>query len=133
MNLPIPDLGTHTQLSRSPLTTTHNIHSTDQMSYALPTQHILPHQDYVPPMDQTVNHHEQSYSQPVSQPITSTSTSTSTESRPLFPIPGTTIDPATAFTVQGYLAAANKYAFGERKVVIHSPRVGQKSYGTEKR
>jgi hypothetical protein len=53
--------------------------------------------------------------------------------RPLFPIAGTSIDIPTSFYIQGYLSAPNRYAFGERKLVIHSPRVGQKSYGTEKR
>lgn len=52
---------------------------------------------------------------------------------PSWPIPGTTIDPSGAFLVQGYLSSPNRYSFGERKLVIHSPRVGQKSYGNEKR
>lgn len=29
--------------------------------------------------------------------------------------------------------ASSRYALGERKIVIHTPRVGQRSYGTEKR
>lgn len=32
-----------------------------------------------------------------------------------------------------YNAAPNRLAFGERKIIIMSPKVGQKSYGTEKR
>lgn len=32
-----------------------------------------------------------------------------------------------------YSAATNRLAFGERQLLIHTPRVGQKSYGTEKR
>lgn len=32
-----------------------------------------------------------------------------------------------------YMTAASRYAAGERKITIHTPRVGQKSYGTEKR
>jgi hypothetical protein len=55
------------------------------------------------------------------------------DSRPLFPIAGTTIDPPTAFHIQSYLSSPNRIAVGERKLVIHTPRVGQKSYGTEKR
>jgi hypothetical protein len=55
------------------------------------------------------------------------------EQGPLFPIPATTIDPPTAFLIQGFIASPNRYAVGERKVVIHTPRVGQKSYGHEKR
>ncbi|KAJ9096400.1 hypothetical protein QFC21_005222 [Naganishia friedmannii] len=35
--------------------------------------------------------------------------------------------------LQQYMSTASRYALGERKVVIHTPRVGQKSYGTEKR
>ena len=36
-------------------------------------------------------------------------------------------------TLQSYLTAPSRLAFGERKLVISSPKVGQKSYGTEKR
>ncbi|KAL1412888.1 hypothetical protein Q8F55_000637 [Vanrija albida] len=32
-----------------------------------------------------------------------------------------------------YIAAPNRLALGERKIIIMSPKVGQKSYGTEKR
>lgn len=35
--------------------------------------------------------------------------------------------------VHTYANAPNRLAFGERKVIIMSPKVGQKSYGTEKR
>lgn len=127
--IPVPDHGVQNQYSRSPLSTTHQIHGTDQLPYAVPTQHVLPPRDFIPSMDETPIHHDRPVSQPTPQPATSTSA----EGRPLFPIPGTSMDPAVAFTVQGYLAAPNKYAFGERKLVVHSPRVGQKSYGTEKR
>ncbi|WWC62595.1 uncharacterized protein I303_105192 [Kwoniella dejecticola CBS 10117] len=32
-----------------------------------------------------------------------------------------------------YVHASNRLAFGERKIIVMSPKVGQKSYGTEKR
>lgn len=35
--------------------------------------------------------------------------------------------------LEKYLRTPSRYALGERKVVIHTPRVGQRSYGTEKR
>jgi hypothetical protein len=35
--------------------------------------------------------------------------------------------------LENYLRTPSRYALGERKVVIHTPRVGQRSYGTEKR
>jgi hypothetical protein len=36
-------------------------------------------------------------------------------------------------TVNMYMNAPNRLALGERKIIIMSPKVGQKSYGTEKR
>ena len=36
-------------------------------------------------------------------------------------------------TLRAYLSASSRLAFGERKLVISSPKVGQKSYGSEKR
>ncbi|WWC88574.1 uncharacterized protein L201_003486 [Kwoniella dendrophila CBS 6074] len=44
------------------------------------------------------------------------------------PAPGA-IDDA----MRQYVHAANRLAFGERKIMVMSPKVGQKSYGTEKR
>jgi hypothetical protein len=35
--------------------------------------------------------------------------------------------------VRAYLLAANRLAYGERRLVISTPKVGQKSYGNEKR
>ncbi len=35
--------------------------------------------------------------------------------------------------VKQYISTANRLAFGERKIIIMTPKVGQKSYGTEKR
>ena len=35
--------------------------------------------------------------------------------------------------VSTYMLASNRFALGERKIVISSPKVGQKSYGSEKR
>jgi recombining binding protein (suppressor of hairless) len=35
--------------------------------------------------------------------------------------------------VRTYLTAPNRFAYGERKLVISTPKVGQKSYGNEKR
>ncbi|WVQ96688.1 hypothetical protein IAU59_003794 [Kwoniella sp. CBS 9459] len=36
-------------------------------------------------------------------------------------------------TVSKYIRSTNRLSFGERKIIIMSPKVGQKSYGTEKR
>lgn len=36
-------------------------------------------------------------------------------------------------SLQMYLNAPNRLTFGERKIIVMSPKVGQKSYGTEKR
>lgn len=35
--------------------------------------------------------------------------------------------------LQSYISSPNRLAFGERKITVMSPKVGQKSYGTEKR
>ncbi|OWZ44555.1 hypothetical protein C351_02685 [Cryptococcus neoformans c8] len=35
--------------------------------------------------------------------------------------------------IKQYIRAPNRLAFGERKIIVMSPKVGQKSYGTEKR
>jgi hypothetical protein len=35
--------------------------------------------------------------------------------------------------LRAYMSAPNRLAYGERKIVVMSPKVGQKSYGTEKR
>jgi hypothetical protein len=127
--LPVPDAGGQIQSSRSPQMATHQVQGTEQQSaFAHPTQPQLPSQhDLNPPLHHVPSPTDRAPEQPTPQ------LPQPAESRPLFPIQGTTIDPATAFTVQGYLSAANRYAFGERKLVIHSPRVAQKSYGTEKR
>lgn len=52
---------------------------------------------------------------------------------PSIPFYGTSMDVEDTFCHQGYLSAPNRYAYGERRLVIHSPRVGPKSYGSEKR
>ena len=36
-------------------------------------------------------------------------------------------------TMRQYISSSNRLALGERKIVVMSPKVGQKSYGTEKR
>lgn len=43
------------------------------------------------------------------------------------------LSPETNQAIQGYFATPNRLAYGERKLVIYTPKVGQKSYGTEKR
>lgn len=42
-------------------------------------------------------------------------------------------DGSTETLMRQYVQAPNRLAFGERKLIIMTPRVGQKSYGTEKR
>jgi hypothetical protein len=43
------------------------------------------------------------------------------------------LSPETNQAIQGYFTTPNCLAYGERKLVIYTPKVGQKSYGTEKR
>lgn len=40
---------------------------------------------------------------------------------------------ATQAALVGYLTSPNRFAYGERRLVISTPKVGQKSYGNEKR
>ena len=44
-----------------------------------------------------------------------------------------TLPEARDSMMRDYVSCPNRLAFGERKIVVMSPRVGQKSYGTEKR
>jgi hypothetical protein len=39
----------------------------------------------------------------------------------------------TMNAIRGYMTCANRLGYGERKIVISTPKVGQKSYGNEKR
>jgi hypothetical protein len=45
----------------------------------------------------------------------------------------TTAPSALGNALRQYISSPNRLAFGERKIVVMSPKVGQKSYGTEKR
>lgn len=49
------------------------------------------------------------------------------------PLPVSTDPKDTAAVIREYLLSPNRLAHGERKIVIMTPKVGQKSYGTEKR
>ncbi|KAK4689557.1 recombining binding protein suppressor of hairless, partial [Tremellales sp. Uapishka_1] len=40
---------------------------------------------------------------------------------------------AMSSTIRSYMTSPNRLAFGERRIVVSSPKVGQKSYGNEKR
>lgn len=92
-------------------------------------------------------------------PSSGTSVSTSTSSRPLpaaadisflpdhtkrpsfasSPLRNPSFSPLSPSATDGdsiikqYIRAPNRLAFGERKIIVMSPKVGQKSYGTEKR
>jgi recombining binding protein (suppressor of hairless) len=46
-------------------------------------------------------------------------------------LPGLNLE--TSRAIQGYFTCSNRLAYGERRVVIYTPKVGQKSYGNEKR
>ena len=57
---------------------------------------------------------------------------------PAFQVPGlsqTSVPNPDALktTLHHYITSPNRLAFGERRIVVMSPKVGQKSYGTEKR
>ena len=58
-------------------------------------------------------------------------------SKPSFHIAGSPLSApsgdALDSALRSYISSPNRLAFGERKVVVMSPKVGQKSYGTEKR
>ena len=61
---------------------------------------------------------------------------TPTSAPPSGPVPFTgEMDPndATQAALVDYLTSANRFAHGERRLVISTPKVGQKSYGNEKR
>lgn len=50
-----------------------------------------------------------------------------------FPVPNTSISVANAFLLQGFLVCPNRLAFGERRLIVHTPTIALKSYGKEKR
>jgi recombining binding protein (suppressor of hairless) len=61
----------------------------------------------------------------------------STMDKPSFHVPGRSPavhnSEALDNALRRYITAPNRLAFGERKIIVMSPKVGQKSYGTEKR